>query len=68
MSIIIGIILGCIIAGIVVGAEWSALKSVASQYTANEYVQKNSMKLDTKTDTFLYTKTDKKERPKQTQS
>ena len=27
-----------------------------------------SMKLNTKTDTFLYTKTDKKERPKQTQS
>ena len=66
--IIVWIILACIISGIVVGIQWSELKSVASQQRADSYVQKNSLKLETKTDTFLYSKTEKKERPKQTQS
>ena len=66
--IIVWIILACIISGIVVGIQWSELKSVASQQRADSYVQKNSLKLETKTDTFLYSKTEKRERPKETQS
>ncbi|MBR2086341.1 MAG: hypothetical protein IJ906_04255 [Oscillospiraceae bacterium] len=68
MSFIIGLILACIIAGIVVGIQWSELKSVAAQNRADSYVQKNSLNLRTKDDKFLYTKTEKKERPKQTPS
>lgn len=68
MSFIIGLILACIIAGIVVGIQWADLKSVAFQSRADDYVQKNSLKLSDKKDHFLYTKTDKKERPKQTPS
>ena len=68
MSFIIGLILACIIAGIVVGIQWSELKSVAAQNRADSYVQKNSLNLRIKDDKFLYTKTEKKERPKQTSS
>ncbi len=66
--IIVWIILACIISGIVVGIQWSELKSVSSQYTANDYVQKDSLHLTENKDKFLYTKTEKKERPKQTES
>ena len=65
MSFIIGLILGCIIAGIVVGIQWSSLISVTAQNQADNYVRKDSLKLQINTDTFLYTKTDKKEKPKQ---
>ena len=63
--IIVWIIISCIIAGIVVGIQWSDLKSVASQSRADSYVKTNSLKLSTRKDKFLYSKTDKKERPKQ---
>ena len=64
-TIIISLIIACIIAGIAVGAMWSSLKSVIAQTRADAYVRKDSFKLDTNTDTFLYTRTEKKEKPKQ---
>lgn len=64
-TIIISLIIACIIAGIAAGAMWSSLKSVIAQTRADEYVRKDSFKLDTNTDTFLYTRTEKKEKPKQ---
>ena len=64
MGIIIGIILGCIIAGIIVGSMWSSLISVNADNRADNYVRKDSLHLQTNTDTFVSTRTDKKEKPK----
>lgn len=65
MTFIISLILGCTIAGIVVGSQWAALKSVAFQSRADAYVQKDSVQLRVRKDDFLYTKTEKSPRPKQ---
>ena len=66
-TILIALVIALIIAGIAVGIMWSGMKSVIAQQRADDYVQKNSLKLDVNKDTFLYTKTEKKERPKQQQ-
>ena len=66
-TIIIALVIALIISGIAVGSMWSALISVAKQARADEYVKKDSLKLNVNRDTFLYTKTEKKPRPKQNQ-
>ncbi len=66
-TILIALVIALIIAGIAVGIMWSGMKSVIAQQRADDYVQKDSLKLDVNKDTFLYTKTEKKERPKQQQ-
>ena len=66
-TILIALVIALIVAGIAVGIMWSGMKSVIAQQRADDYVQKNSLKLDVNKDTFLYTKTEKKERPKQQQ-
>lgn len=68
MSIMIGIILALIVAGIVVGIMWSSLISVTKEDRADAYVRKDSVKFDVEKDNFLYSKTEKKERPKENQS
>ncbi|MCR5718102.1 MAG: hypothetical protein K6F80_03580 [Oscillospiraceae bacterium] len=64
MYIFIGIVLGCIVAGIIVGVQWSKLISVSAENKADHYVRKDSMQLLKHTDNFLYSKTEKRERPK----
>lgn len=64
-TILIALVIALIIAGIVVGSMWSSLKSVIAQQRADDYVRQDSLKLDTNKDTFLYTKTEKREKPKQ---
>ncbi len=63
-TILIALVIALIVAGIAVGIMWSGMKSVIAQQRADDYVQKNSLNLDGNKDTFLYTKTEKKERPK----
>lgn len=65
--ILIALVIALIISGIAVGSMWSALISVAKQARADEYVKKDSLKLNVNRDTFLYTKTEKTQRPKQNQ-
>ena len=65
--ILIALVIALIISGIAVGSMWSALISVAQQARADEYVKKESLQLNVNRDTFLYTKTEKKPRPKQNQ-
>ena len=64
-TILIALVIALIIAGIAVGIMWSSMKSVAAQQRADDYVQQNSLHLDINKDTFLCTKTERKERPKQ---
>lgn len=68
MSFIIGLVLALIIAGIVVGAMWSSLISIVKEDRADAYVKKDSVKFDVEKDNFLYSKTEKKERPKENKS
>ena len=63
-TILIALVIALVIAGISVGVMWSSMKSVIAQERADEYVQKDSLHLEVNRDTFLYTKTERREHPK----
>lgn len=67
-TILIALVLALIVAGIAVGIMWSSLISVTKEDRADAYVKKDSVKFDVEKDNFLYSKTEKKERPKENQS
>lgn len=65
MYIVVGIIVGVVLAFIVVSAMKSGLTSVAAKREANSYVIKNSIKIRNTCDNFVRKELQKKERPKQ---
>ena len=62
LSFIISLVIGLIIAFIAVGSMKSKLKSVHSKTGASDYKVKDSLKLNEKSDTFLYKKLEKSPR------
>lgn len=60
MNILIALIIGLVVGGITLASLLSQLKSVAKQYSAAEYVVKNSLDLQERRDVFLYTNTDRR--------
>lgn len=64
MDYVIAVIIGIIAAFIIAGIQKSSLTSVVMQNSAADYIKKNSLKFSVKTDTFLYKKVEKQEKPK----
>ena len=60
MNIFIALIIGLVVGGITLASLLSQLKSVAKQYSASEYVVKNSFDLHERKDVYLYTDTDRR--------
>lgn len=60
IAVVIGLIIGLIYASILKGQ----LKSVIKNDSAADYKRPGSFKLEESRDTFLYSKTEKKEKPK----
>lgn len=60
----ISVLIGFIIAFITVSVMKSGMKSVRRQPAANSYVKQGSMHITESSDLFLYTKTDRRPRPK----
>ncbi len=61
----LAILIGLFVAFIITSGWKSQLKSVYRQHGAADYKKDNSFKLSVKKDTFLYTKIEKREKPKQ---
>ena len=61
VAIIIGILIGVVIACI----QKSALTSVHMQHAAAEYIKRNSLKFSRKTDTYLYKRVEKTAIPRE---
>ena len=60
MNILTALIIGLVVGGITLASLLSQLKSVAKQYSASEYVVKNSLDLQDRRDVYLYTDTDRR--------
>ena len=64
LHILIALAIGFLLAFLVVSSMKAKLKSVANRENAKEYVKQNSLKLTSKSERFLYSKVDKREKPK----
>ena len=62
---LIGILVAIIISAIRVSSLKAAMNTVHAKTTARAYVSKESVKLGRREDNFLYSKTEKREKPKQ---
>lgn len=62
---IVGILISGVVGGIRVGTLASAMNTVHQKTTASAYMDKNSVVLGRREDNFLYSKTEKREKPKQ---
>ena len=60
MNILVPLIIGLVVGGITLASLLSQLKSVSKQYSASEYVVKNSFDLQERKDVYLYTDTDRR--------
>ena len=63
LHILIALVIGFFLAFAVVSSMKAKLKSVSKRETAQEYVKQNSLKLTTKTERYLYSKTEKRDKP-----
>lgn len=61
VTIFIALLIACVVAGVEVSEMCDSMKSVGLQSDADAYVRKESFKLTTSTDKFLYTRTEKAE-------
>lgn len=64
-KLIIALVIGLIIGGIYALTLKSQLTSVYKNNTAADYTRENSFKVETSRDVFIYSKTEKKEKPKE---
>ena len=62
---IVGILISGVIGGVRVGTLVSAMNTVHQKTTASAYMDKKSVVLGRREDNFLYSKTEKREKPKQ---
>lgn len=67
-SLFVSVIIGFVIALISTNIMKGKLKTVHTQYAANNYIKANSMNVNESRDIFLYTQVTRHERPKETSS
>ncbi len=64
MNIVVGVLIGIVIAVIVMLVHKSKLRSVRMQHAAANYIKQGSFKLTTSRDIYLYKRVERREKPK----
>ena len=64
MNIVVGVLIGIVIAVIVMLVHKSKLRSVRMQHAAANYIKQGSFKLTASRDIYLYKRVERREKPK----